>query len=97
MTRTTSLALLLVLATAAAAGSARGQDNRPLAFTNVRLIPISGPVIERGTLVVRHGKIEALGAAVTLPPGARVVDGTGKTLMPGLVSAWSRAGLQGQA
>ncbi|MFK7741111.1 MAG: amidohydrolase family protein [Planctomycetota bacterium] len=73
--------------------TARAQDTRPVAFTNARIHTISGDIIETGTLVVRDGKIEAVGEDVTVPAGARVVDATGKTLMPGLVSAWSRAGL----
>lgn len=90
----TALSALLALA---AATVCRAQDARPIAFTNARLLPISGPAIERGTLVVRNGKIEAVGADATVPPGARVIDCAGKTVMPGLVSAWSRAGLGGQA
>lgn len=89
----TALSALLALA---AATACLAQDARPIAFTNARLLPVSGPAIERGTLVVRNGKIEAIGADAVVPPGARVVDCAGKTVMPGLVSAWSRAGLGGQ-
>lgn len=88
----TALSALLALA---AATACLAQDARPIAFTNARLLPVSGPAIERGTLVIRNGKIEAIGADAVVPPGARVVDCDGKTVMPGLVSAWSRAGLGG--
>lgn len=90
-TSTFPLAWLLAFA---AGATAVAQDTRPVAFTNARLITVSGAVIERGTLVLKNGKIDAVGADVAVPPGARVVDATGKTLMPGLVNAWSRAGLQ---
>ena len=83
-----SLAILLALATASAA---LAQDGRPVAFVNARIVPITGDVIERGTLVVKNGKIEALGADVATPPGARVVDASGKTILPGLVSACNAA------
>jgi len=43
--------------------------------------------------VIKDGKVEACGKDVDVPAGAKVVDATGKTIMPGLVSAWSRAGL----
>jgi hypothetical protein len=86
------LPLLLLLAAGAAPLAA--QDARPIAFTQARIVPIAGPVIERGTLVVRNGRIEALGADVSAPPGARIVDASGRTILPGLVSAFSRAGLQ---
>ena len=76
-----------------AATAAVAQDYRPIAFTNARLVTAAGAVIESGTLVVRDGKIEALGKDVAVPAGARVVDATGKTIMPGLVCAVSNAGL----
>ena len=86
---------ILHLTTAAllSAGVATAQSARPVAFTNARIHTVSGAVVERGTLVVRSGKIEAVGADVTIPAGAKRVDATGKTIMPGLVSAWSRAGM----
>ena len=43
--------------------------------------------IERATVVVRDGRIEAVGADARIPTGARVVDGKGKTLMPALIDA----------
>ncbi len=75
--------------------SLRAQDRRPVAFTNARIVTVAGPVIEQGTLVIRKGKIEAVGADATVPAGAKIVDAEGKTIMPGLVSAYSRAGLSG--
>ena len=75
------------------AATLRAQDNRPVAFTNARLVVVDGPVIERGTLVVKDGVIQALGKDATAPAGALTVDCQGGTVMPGLVSALSRAGL----
>ncbi len=95
----TPLAALLSFAVAAAAAAqdraqdSRPQDNRPVAFTNARIVTVSGKTIDRGTLVVKNGKIEALGAEVAAPAGARTIDATGMTILPGLVGAWSRAGL----
>ncbi|HJY29591.1 MAG TPA: hypothetical protein VJ306_16290, partial [Pyrinomonadaceae bacterium] len=54
------------------------------AITNARIVTVSGPVIERGTVVVRNGLIAAAGANVNAPPDARLVDGTGLTVYPGL-------------
>ena len=73
------------------AGAASAQSARPVVFTNARIHTVSGDVIEQGTLIVRGGKIDAVGADVTIPAGAKLVDASGKTIMPGLVSAWSRA------
>lgn len=85
------LGLLLGLLSAAAPLCA--QDNRPVAFTNARILTGLGEVIERGAVVVKKGKILAIGKDAAVPAGARIVDCEGGTLMPGLVSANSRAGL----
>ena len=85
--------LHLTTAALLGAGVATAQSARPVAFINARIHTVSGDVVEQGTLVVRNGKIEAVGADVTVPAGAKVIDASGKTIMPGLVSAWSRAGM----
>jgi len=57
-----------------------------LAFTNARVITMRGDeVIENGTVVVDGNRIVAVGANVTVPSGAKVIDAAGKTIMPGLV------------
>ena len=60
-----------------------------LAFTGARLITGDGDVIEQGVLVVRDGRIEAIGAIgeVSAPDDAATVDLSGKTVTPGLVNA----------
>jgi imidazolonepropionase-like amidohydrolase len=63
------------------------------AITGARLVPVSGPPIAAGTLVVREGRIAALGAGVRAPADARIIDGTGLTIYPGLIDA---AGALGQ-
>jgi imidazolonepropionase-like amidohydrolase len=62
------------------------------AITNARIVPISGPAIEKGTIVIRDGLIAAVGAAAQPPADARVVDGTGLTVYPGLIDANSTLG-----
>ncbi|HEX8292979.1 MAG TPA: amidohydrolase family protein, partial [Pyrinomonadaceae bacterium] len=57
------------------------------AITNARVVTVSGPVIERGTVVIRDGLIAAVGANVAAPPDARAIDGTGLTVYPGLIDA----------
>ncbi len=78
--------ILLVLAASA--------QDRPVAFTGARLIPISGPEIASGVLVVERGKIVAAGpaAAVTIPANAERRDASGKTIMPGFVDTHSHIG-----
>ena len=65
-----------------------------VAFVNARLLPVSGPEIAAGVLVVEDGLITAVGAAadVAIPVGAEVRDMTGKTIMPGLICTHSHVG-----
>ena len=90
MNRTTFIlaALLAIASTVASA------QERPTAFTNARIITISGVTIERGTIVIHNGKIVSVGNAATasIPSGAVVIDATGKTIMPGLVDTHSHVG-----
>ncbi|HLM56928.1 MAG TPA: amidohydrolase family protein, partial [Pyrinomonadaceae bacterium] len=63
------------------------------AITNARVVTVSGPVIERGTVVVRDGLIAAVGANLAAPPDARAIDGTGLTVYPGLIDASTTLGI----
>ena len=60
---------------------------QPMAIRNARIVTVSGPVIARGTVVVRNGLIEAVGENVPVPADAWVVDGAGLTVYPGLIDA----------
>jgi imidazolonepropionase-like amidohydrolase len=64
-----------------------------LAITGGRIVTVSGPVIERGTIVIQGGKIAAIGADLPVPEGATVVDASGKTVYPGLIDALTTLGL----
>ena len=64
-----------------------------LAITNARINPITRPAIERGTIVVRDGRIAAVGASVTVPSGAQIIDANGSEVYPGWINARSTIGL----
>lgn len=64
-----------------------------LAIRNARVIPVSGPILPRATVVVRNGLIEAVGPNVTPPADAWVIEGEGLNVYPGLIDALSTAGL----
>ena len=97
----TMRAAALVSATLAAPAIARAQlgvqrqRNAPsvYAITNAKIITVSGAPIERGTIVVRDGIIAAVGATAQAPADARVIDGTGLTVYPGLIDANSSVGI----
>jgi imidazolonepropionase-like amidohydrolase len=57
------------------------------ALTNARIVTVSGPVIPRGTVVIRGNRIEAVGATVQVPGGARVVNVNGANVYPGMIDA----------
>src|SRR5208283_970527 len=89
--KTPLTALLLLCACAAA------QEPSAVAVRNARIVTVSGPVIDKGTVVLRHGLIEAVGADVPVPPDALVVDGEGLTVYPGLIDGLSTWGMPGAA
>lgn len=63
------------------------------AITNARIVPVSGPAINRGTVVIRDGLIAAVGANVSVPPDARIIDGNGLTVYPGLFDSNTSLGI----
>ena len=63
------------------------------AITNARIVTVSGPIVERGTVVIRNGLIAAAGANISAPPDARVIDGTGLTVYPGLIDSYTNLAL----
>jgi imidazolonepropionase-like amidohydrolase len=63
------------------------------AITNARIVTVSGPTLERGTVVVRNGLIAAVGANINAPPDARIIDGAGLTVYPGLIDAYTNLAL----
>ena len=74
-------------------GSAQRNAVETYAITNARILPASGATIERGTVVIRDGLIAAVGASVSVPADARVVDGTGLTVYPGLIDSYTNLAL----
>lgn len=64
-----------------------------LAIKDARIVTVSGPVIERGTVVVQNGRILSVGATAPIPSGAEIIDGTGLEVYPGFFDAMSQLGL----
>jgi len=60
---------------------------------NARIVTVSGPEILRGSVVIADGRIAAVGATVTVPAGAQVIDATGLTVYPGMMDAGTTMGL----
>ena len=65
----------------------RDASPRVHALTGARIVVAPGQVIEHGTLVLRDGVVEAVGADVAVPADARVWDLTGRTLYAGFIES----------
>jgi imidazolonepropionase-like amidohydrolase len=83
-----SLALVAVLWPAAL-----GAQGETIALRGARLLTITRGEIENGVVVISDGQIAAVGANVSIPSGARVIDVSGKTIMPGMIDGFTNLGL----
>jgi imidazolonepropionase-like amidohydrolase len=81
----------LALASAAAAPPRAGDVGPTYAIRNCKIVPVAGPAVEKGTIVIRDGLIESLGPAdkVKVPEDAEIVEAEGLIAYPGLISAFA--------
>jgi imidazolonepropionase-like amidohydrolase len=73
--------------------SAQSQPSSVIALTHAKIFTLSGSPIEDGTLVIRDGKIAAVGANVEVPAGAQVIDAKGLQIYPGLFDPITQMGM----
>ena len=64
-----------------------------IALKNVRIIVSSEKTIENGTLIIENGRITNVGALLTIPRGAVVIDMSNKTIVPAFIESYSNIGL----
>jgi imidazolonepropionase-like amidohydrolase len=64
-----------------------------LAITNARIFPVTSAPIEKGTIVIRGGRIEAVGANVQAPQDATIIDAKGGHVYPGFINARTTIGI----
>jgi imidazolonepropionase-like amidohydrolase len=80
--------VLLCAAFSLQASLAQAPAGGAVALTGARVIDGTGAApLEKATIVIADGRIQAVGAAATIPAGATRVDMAGKTIMPGLINA----------
>ena len=72
--------------------AARAEAPRAYAIKGARIVTVSGAPIQSGTIVLRNGLIEAVGADTQPPADAVVLDGAGMTVYPGLIDMGTAAG-----
>jgi len=68
-------------------------DGDAYAIKGGTVVTVTGATIQKGTVIIRNGLIEAVGADIPIPGDARVIDATGMTVYPGLIDAYTNAGL----
>lgn len=85
--------IAIAAALVAASALPRTALAQTIAITGGRVFPVSGPPIDRGTVLMVDGRIAAVGASVAIPEGATRVDATGKWVTPGFVNAATSLGL----
>jgi imidazolonepropionase-like amidohydrolase len=94
-------ALLLLVASSVCAQQASSNmgpdfmDGRPgtYAIRNAHIVTVSGADIDNGTIVIRDGRIQAVGANASVPAGAQVIDGRGLSVYPGMIDLGTAIGL----
>lgn len=70
----------------------RPAASRPVLIRNATLLTAAGPVIRNGSILLRDGRIAAIGADVQSPSDAEVIDAGGRYVTPGLIDTHSHAG-----
>lgn len=89
-----TLALAVLLTLSIASVTSRGATGGAVyALVGGRVMTVSGAAVEGGTVVLRDGLIEAVGAGIQPPPDARIIDVKGLTLTPGLIDGFGGIGL----
>ena len=93
MTRPLRLAACVTAAALAFTVAPRADAPHIYAIREARLVTVNGAPIAKGTIVLRNGLIDAIGADVKVPPDATVIEGAGMTVYPGLIDMGNAAAL----
>ncbi|MFM8234420.1 MAG: amidohydrolase, partial [Holophagaceae bacterium] len=67
----------------------RSEDPRTYFIKNIKVVPVSGPVIESGSVLISDGLILSVGADLKAPTNARIINGEKLTLYPGFFDAYN--------
>jgi imidazolonepropionase-like amidohydrolase len=94
--RRAPLALLAIFGAASLGAQSTPNAPKPSAtyvIRNATVVPVSGPRIAGGSVVIQNGKIFAVGTNITSPTDATVIDGTGLFVYPGFIDSGTKIGL----
>jgi imidazolonepropionase-like amidohydrolase len=73
------------------------REMRTVAITGGTVITMAGPVLKGGVVLIKDGKIAAVGTDVIIPAHAEIIDAKGKFVMPGIIDAMTTYGIRPQA
>ncbi len=90
--RCSFLMVALLIAGMVCAQGSKGKTGL-FAFTNAKIYTVTNGVIEGGTLIVKDGKIEAVGSGIAIPEGAEVIECAGQHIYPGMIDGGTKLGL----
>src|SRR5262250_1727538 len=68
-----------------------------VAIVGARIVPIVGPELAVGTVLIENGSITAVGDSVAIPEGAQVVEAAGSWVLPGFIDAHAHVGVSEEA
>jgi len=88
-----TLALLPVLAFGQNNSGIVRAETSKFALTNAKIYTVTNGIIENGTIIINNGIIEAVGANITIPGDAQVIDYSGQEIYPGMIDSGTRLGL----
>jgi imidazolonepropionase-like amidohydrolase len=89
-----ALTLAVAIPTLVHPTSAFTFDGEAYAIRGGTIVTVTGATIPKGTVVIRNGLIEAVGAEIPIPGDARVIDASGMTVYPGLFDSYSSYGVK---
>jgi imidazolonepropionase-like amidohydrolase len=89
------LRIAIALALCGVALGPRAANAQDIAIRNATILTITNGTIQNGTVVIRNGKIAAVGQNVQVPAGMDVIDANGMYVMPGLIDAHSHMAMDG--
>jgi imidazolonepropionase-like amidohydrolase len=84
-----------LIGTALTPRATRAQSPSTIFIQNATILTVTHGNIEHGSILIRDGKIAAVGADLKAPAGATVIDATGQYVMPGIIDCHSHIAVDG--
>src|SRR5215470_12802558 len=90
-----AIALLTPLAGSYSTWAAPPDPNPVIVIQNATILTVTKGAIERGSILIKDGKIAEVGPSVRAPKDAIVIDAEGKFVMPGIIDCHSHIAIDG--